>query len=100
MANQQITPSFPLDPQGMTGPVRTMSGVLRTGAVTLDTPYNTPANEYARWLYVGVTGNITYVNWDGTTTTLTNIVPGVWHPILSTQVNTAGTTASGLVWGS
>lgn len=91
----------PLDPNGFTGPTRVMSGIARTGTVTLDIPYYTNGVlDYARWLYVGVTGNITYVKWDGTTQLLSNVAAGIWHPIYSVQVNSSGTTASSLVWGS
>lgn len=86
----------PLDPNAYTGPTRVMSGVARTGTVTNNTPYG----EFARWLYVGVTGDVSYVKWDGTSQTLTGLAAGVWHPIYSIQVNTTGTTATGLVWGS
>lgn len=85
-----------LDPGTFTGPVRTMSGVARTGDITFDTHYG----EFARWLYVGVTGNISYVKWDGTSQTLVGLAAGVWHPIYSISINTAGTTAASLVWGS
>lgn len=91
----------PLDPLGFTGPTRVMAGVARTGDVVLDTPYGaTGIPEYARWLYVGTTGNVSYVKWDGTSQTLTGLAEGVWHPIYSKMINTAGTTASNLVWGS
>lgn len=91
----------PLDPNGFTGPTRIMSGVARTGSVVLDTPYgSTGVPEFARWLYVGVTGNVSYVKWDGTSQTLVGLAAGVWHPIYSKMVNTAGTTATSLVWGS
>ena len=91
----------PLDPNAYTGPTRVMSGVARTGTVTLDTMYGTNGQvEYARWLYVGVTGNVSYRKWDGTDQTLIGLVAGVWHPIFSIQVNTAATTATNLVWGS
>lgn len=86
----------PLDPHGYTGPVRMLNGPARTGTVTLDAHFG----EYARWLYVGVTGNITYVKWDGTTQLLSNVAAGIWHPIYCVQVNTAGTTATNMVWGS
>ena len=91
----------PLDGNTFTGPTRTMSGVGRTGDVTLDVPYGALGlPEYARWLYVGVTGNVSYVKWDGTTQVLVGLAAGVWHPILSKMVNTTGTTATSLVWGS
>ena len=91
----------PLDPNGFTGPTRIMSGVARTGDVVLDTPFgSTGVPEFARWLYVGVTGNVSYVKWDGTSQTVVGLAAGVWHPIYSKMVNTAGTTATSLVWGS
>lgn len=90
-----------LDPNAYTGPTRVMAGVARTGNVTVDTPYGSNGKaEFARWLYCGVTGNISYVKWDGTSQTLSNLVAGVWHPIFSLLVNSVGTTATGLVWGS
>jgi hypothetical protein len=96
----QIIP--PLDPNLYTGIARlTSNGPARTGNVTLDSRYG--ANglpEFASWLYVGTAGNVTYVKWDGTTQLLTNLAAGRWHQIYSQQVNTAGTSASGLVWGS
>lgn len=85
-----------LDPNTFTGPVRTMSGVARTGDITLDTNIG----EFARWLYVGVTGNVSYVKWDGTTQVLVGLAAGVWHPVYLIQVNTTGTTATSIVWGS
>lgn len=91
----------PLDPLAYTGPTRVMSGVARTGDVVLDTPYgSTGVPEFARWLYVGTTGNVSYVKWDGTSQTLVGLAAGVWHPIYSKMINTAGTTAASLVWGS
>jgi len=90
-----------LDPNAYTGPVRVMSGIARTGDATLDTYYGANGTvEFARWLYVGVTGNISYVKWDGTSQTLNGLVAGVWHPIYSIKINTAGTTATNIVWGS
>lgn len=91
----------PLDPNGFTGPTRVMSGVARTGSVTLDTYYGTGGTvEFARWLYVGTTGNVTFMKWDGTTQALIGLAAGVWHPIYSIRVETGGTTATNLVWGS
>lgn len=91
----------PLDPNSYTGPTRTMAGVARTGDVTLDTYYGANGSvEFARWLYVGVTGNISYTKWDGTNQTLIGLAAGVWHPVYSIRVNTSGTTTTGMVWGS
>lgn len=91
----------PLDPNMYTGPYRLMSGPARTGNVVLDTPYGANGKvEFATWLWVGTAGNISYVKWDGTTQVLNAAQAGRWHNIYSTQINTAGTTALGLVWGS
>lgn len=90
-----------LDPNIFTGPTRNMSGVARTVDITLDTGYGTNGSiEFMRWLYVGVTGNVSYVKWDGTSQTLIGLVSGVWHPIYSIKINTAGTTATNIVVGS
>lgn len=90
-----------LDPHAYTGPTRVMAGVARTGSVTLDTYYGSNGTvEFARWIYVGTTGNLSYVKWDGTTQVLNGLAAGVWHPIFSIKVNTSGTTATNLVWGS
>lgn len=90
-----------LDPNTFTGPTRVMSGVARTGAVTLNTMYGANGQvEFARWLYIGVTGTVSYRKWDGTDQTLVGLAAGVWHPIYSIQVNSSGTTATNLVWGS
>jgi hypothetical protein len=86
----------PIDPYLKTGPSRIMSGPVRMRTVTLDTAYG----EFATWLYVGVAGNVNLTEWDGTTITLTGLAAGVWHPIYSTQVNSSGTTATNLAWGS
>lgn len=91
----------PLDPNAYTGPTRVMAGVARTGSVTVDTPYGTGGRpEYARWIYCGGAGNISYVKWDGSSQTLIGLIAGVWHPIYSLLVNSVGTTATDLVWGS
>ncbi len=86
----------PLDGFTFTGPTRTMAGVARTLSPTLDTQYG----EKMRWLYVGVTGDVSYVKWDGTTQVLAGLAAGVFHPIYSLQINSAGTTASSIVVGS
>ncbi len=100
MAVQLVTVPA-LDPNAYTGPTRVMSGVARTGTVTLDTYYGSNNSvEFARWLYIGVTGNVSYTKWDGTDQTLIGLASGVWHPIFSIKVNTASTTATSLVWGS
>ncbi len=90
-----------LDPNAYTGPTRVMSGVARTGDVVVDTLYGPNGSvEFARWLYVGVTGNVSYRKWDGTDQTLIGLAAGVWHPVFSIRVNSALTTATNMVWGS
>lgn len=86
----------PLDPNTYSGPTRTMSGVARTLNPTLNSAYG----EFMRWIYVGATGDVSYVKWDGTTQVLTGLAAGVWHPIYSLQINSSGTTAGSIVVGS
>jgi len=96
MALIQIQTVPPLDGNNFTGPTRTMSGVARTLEPTLDVPYG----EKMRWIYIGVTGNLSYVKWDGTTETLVGLAAGVFHPVYSLMINSAGTTATSIVVGS
>jgi hypothetical protein len=96
MALIQIQNIPPLDGGTFTGPTRTMSGVARTLEPVLDTPYG----EKMRWIYVGVTGNLSYVKWDGTTETLVGLAAGVFHPVYSLMINSSGTTATSIVVGS
>lgn len=86
----------PLDPNLKTGPSRIMSGPVRIRSVTNDVAFG----EAATWLYVGTTGDVNITCWDGTTVTMSGLAAGVWHPIYSLRVNSAGTTASGLLWAS
>lgn len=95
-----LVPNF--DPNKVFDPSRTLSGPVLTGNITLDTLFGgvPGAPLYGRWIYVGATGAISYVKYDGTTQVLQNIVAGVWHPIWAIMVNSTGTSATGLVWGS
>jgi hypothetical protein len=90
----------PFDPNNMNAPVRAVSGIVRTGTVTFDTPYAID-NEYARWVYIGTSGDLSYTKQDGTIETLPNLAAGIWHPIWSIQINSSGTTiaANQLRWG-
>lgn len=91
----------PLDPNIFSGPTRNMSGVAKTADVTLDTGYGANGTlEFMRWLYVGVSGDVSYVKWDGTSQTLVGLAAGVWHPIYTIKINTTGTTATNIVVGS
>jgi hypothetical protein len=99
--SQKTIEVSPLDPTLFTGMQRLLAGPARTGNITVDVPYGTLGRaEYARWIYVGTTGNLSYVKWDGTTQVLNAITAGIWHPIYSIMVNSSGTSASNLVWGS
>lgn len=86
----------PLDPNLKTGPSRLMSGPVRIRSVTPGTPYG----EFATWLYVGTTGNVSVILWDGSSITINGLAAGVWHPIYTLGVNTAGTTATNILWAS
>ncbi len=94
LINTLVVP--PLDPNNYSGPARVMAGVARMADVVLDTPYG----EFARWLYVATAGAVSIVKWDGTNQLIPGLAAGVWHPIYSLSVNTAGTTATGIIWGS
>jgi hypothetical protein len=83
--------------QTLNSPTRPVSGPVKFGAVTLDQFYG-PAI-YATWLMVDVDGTISVTQWDGTVETLPGLLPHVWHPCHSIQINSSGTTATGLVWG-
>lgn len=85
-----------LDGNNFTGPTRTMAGVARFLSPTLDVQYG----EKMRWIYVGVTGNVSFIALNGSTVVLTGLVAGIFHPIWSLQINSSGTTATGIVVGS
>lgn len=88
-----------LSPEGLAAEsVRNLGAVINTGAVTYDVDFP----QYGRWLWVNLTGAVSYVKWDGTTETLSNVVAGVWHPIAAKSINSAGTTvaAANIRWGN
>jgi hypothetical protein len=88
-----------LDPGSLySSPARPLAGVVKTGDITPSDSNLYGDGIYARWLYVGVSGNLTYVKWDGTTQLLSNLPVG-WHCICSIGVKSTGTTATNLVWG-
>ena len=97
MANQLTISVPPFDTGCILNQGRIVSGVIRTGAVTYDVGFG----EYGRWIYVGTTGTLSYIKYDGTTETLPNLAAGVWHPIYAIQINSASTIAAAqLRWGS
>lgn len=96
MALIQVQSVPPLDGNLFTGPTRAMSGPARYITPTLDTQYG----EKMQWVYIGVTGNLSFVAWDGTVVTLVGLAPGVFHPIKSLMINSTGTTATDIVVAS
>lgn len=64
--------------------------------VTLDTEYG----QYAKWLYLGTAGDVSYVGWDGVTVNMVALLAGALHPIFSTKINSSGTTAANILWGA
>ncbi len=77
---------------------RSLAGIVKQGEVTFDTDFPM----YARFIYVATSGNLSYVQWDGTTGSCPNLVAGVWHPICAKSINSSGTniTADQLRWGA
>lgn len=92
----------PYDANQLLSVARALAGPVLTGNVTLDTRFLDANNvpQRARWLWLGGSGNITYVKYDGSTQLLKNAVAGIWHPIHAIQINSSGTTATDMVWGS
>lgn len=89
----------PFDVEGaFTNPQRSLMGVVDINAVTYDVNYT----NWARWLFVGTTGNITIVKIDGTQVTLPNVAAGFFHPIHHIGIASSGTTvaANQLFWGN
>jgi hypothetical protein len=66
----------------------------RTGVVVLDTDYP----EYAKYLYVGVGGDVNLMHWDGTTDIIPEVPGGTTLPIATKRVLDSGTTASNFRW--
>lgn len=92
----QTYPTPPIDFNLYTGPARLMGGAARVFVPTLDVPYG----EVARWMYIGVTGDVTYLTPDGTQITLVGLLSGAWHIHYSIKVLSAGTTATNIVVAS
>lgn len=88
---QQTIP--PIDGNNLTGPTRTMGGYARFLSPTLDQQYG----EKMRGIYVGASGNVSFVDLSGNTQVLQGLAAGVIHPVWSLQINSASTTATGIV---
>jgi hypothetical protein len=90
-------PVSPFDPNNiLNGPYRLANGITRWRTVTLDTAYG----EFATHLYVGTAGDVSVTTWDGTVIIFNNLAAGVVHNIGSVQINSSGTTAANIRWGS
>jgi hypothetical protein len=92
MASQHILIIPPLDGNLFTGPTRMLGGAGRIIAPTLNVPYG----EKMRFIYVGSVGTISFQLWNGTTITLPGLEPFEFHEILSLQIFSVGTTATGI----
>lgn len=62
-----------------------------TPSDSVDLPY------VIRGLYVGVTGNVTYVDLYGTTVTKTAMAAGMTHPMQAVRIMATLTTATNMV---
>ncbi len=80
--------------------LRAVEGILDSGTVTPSDTIMYGNTIRARWLYVGNTGDITLIKWDGTLQLYKNVAAGVAHPFHSIGVMSTGTTATNMVWGS
>lgn len=80
--------------------MRAVEGILDSGTVTPSDTVMYGNTVRARWLYVGVTGNVTLIKWDGTLQLYKNVAGGVAHPFHSIGVMATGTTATDMVWGN
>lgn len=56
-------------------------------------------NRRARSVYVGVSGDVSFVDDEGTTVVLKAVPQGTWIPAECLRINASGTTASSLVGG-
>lgn len=56
--------------------------------------------EIASHLFVGNSGDVEIVDADGNVHLLENMIQGRWHKMIFQQINSANTTATGLIWGS
>lgn len=97
------------DPNLSLEELRSVGTILQSGSVTpSDTNgYTTPdangVNQFtrARFLYLGVSGDVTVVKWDLTTQLYTNVAAGVFHPISTVGVMSTGTSPSlEIIWGN
>lgn len=84
----------PFDFGNWTGPTRAVANYARTGTVVPDTAYG----EVARALYIGGAGTLSLVRPDGVTQAFAAVPVGIILPIYSIMVNSAGTSATNLVW--
>lgn len=100
MATTQFVPTENYNPTSdMNSMSRALTGVKKASPVTLDSYFGNGI--YARWLYVGTTGDVNIVWEDGTNTIFPNLAAGVVHPFHCICILSSGTSvaANQLFWG-
>jgi hypothetical protein len=88
--------------------MRAVEGIIQSGSITpSDTNGYTVTidgvTQYtrARWLYLGISGDVTVKKWDGNNQTYTNLAAGVWHPIHTIGVMSTNTDPGlEMIWGN
>lgn len=94
-----IVDTTPFDPmQAITSALRVLAPPTRFAPAVLDTPF--PNGEVARAICVATSGAVEVVKLDGTAEILPFVEAGKWFAVVCTQVNSAGTAATGVMWGS
>lgn len=96
-------PIYPFDPNLLTGQIRGLSFPTIQRPLIFDEQYTFNGTlTFARWLYVGQTGNVTFLDWSGVSVTLPNMAAGFWQMATSIMVTSVGTTVpqNMLLWGA
>lgn len=75
-----------------TVPARGLFAITPADGSGLDTVWGRPI----RGIYVGVTGNISFIGLDGVTADIPNAAAGAIYQIAMLRVNSSGTTATSL----
>lgn len=89
--------TFPFDVgSAITSQFRLIAPLTRFGNVILDTEFG----EISRAIIVTAAGAVTIQLVDGTVYTIPVLSAGVYHPICAMMIKSAGTTATGIGWGS
>jgi hypothetical protein len=72
-----------------------LSALSKTIQVTPNNSADLPGGFQSRAISVTVTGNVSYVNDKGETSTV-RLVEGVFYPIAAVRIRATGTTATGI----